>query len=29
MKETCMATPAIFDGMLLIRTRSRLYAIAH
>lgn len=28
LSETCMATPAIHDGMLLFRTRDRLVAIA-
>lgn len=28
LPETCMATPAIHDGMLLFRTRDRLLAIA-
>jgi hypothetical protein len=27
MRETCMATPAIADGTLYVRTRSHLYAI--
>ena len=27
--ETCMATPAISDGTLLFRTRSKLIAIAN
>jgi len=27
MGETCMATPAITDGMLLVRTRTKLVAV--
>ena len=27
MREICMATPAISDGLLFIRTRSQLYCI--
>ncbi|MFT5129412.1 MAG: hypothetical protein ACI8W8_003034 [Rhodothermales bacterium] len=27
MNETCMATPAIDDGQLFIRTRSHLYCV--
>ena len=29
MDETCMATPAISDGMLIVRTQSHVYAIGH
>jgi hypothetical protein len=28
LRETCMATPAIADGVLFFRTREKLIAIA-